>query len=388
MSNLTPNYSPLDITFTSGNGCWLKDTKGSKYLDCLSGIGVVNLGHSHPEISAVIEKQAKTLIHTSNWYKIQNQEILASKLCALANMDKVFFANSGAEANETAIKITRLYSVNKGIKNPVILTAKKSFHGRTFGALSATGNKKAQKGFLPLLNGFENIEFNNINDIKKYERNKNVVAIMLEPILGESGVIIPDNSYLNNIRSICDKNNWLLILDEVQTGIGRTGKLFAHQYNNITPDIMTLAKALGNGIPISACLTKGVVKDILVVGTHGSTFGGNPLATAVGLKVLDIFEKQNIIANVEKQSKYIIAKLKTELKNNNLVKDIRIKGLMIGIELNIDCSNLLEKALKDNFLINITGNTIRLLPPLIINNNEVNIMIEKLISLINLNNSI
>ena len=383
MSNLIPNYSPLNISFTSGNGCWLKDTKGNKYLDCLSGISVVNLGHSHPQISSVIAKQAKTLIHTSNWYKIENQEILAKKICKLTNMDKVFFANSGSEANEAAIKITKLYSNNKGIKHPIILTAKKSFHGRTIGALSATGSQKAQKGFLPLLDGFKNIEFNNIDEIKKYENNKNVVAIMLEPILGEAGVIIPNKNYLNNIKSICDKNNWLLILDEIQTGMGRTGKLFAHQYNNITPDIMTLAKALGNGIPIGACLTKGAIKDILTTGTHGSTFGGNPLATKVATEVLDIFENENILANVEKQSKYISSQLEKKLKNNNAVKEIRIKGLMIGVELNIDCSNLLENALKDNFLINITGKTIRLLPPLIINQTEVDIMIEKLISLIN-----
>lgn len=382
MSNLMPNYAPLEVSFVSGKGCWLKDIKGNKYLDCLSGVSVVNLGHSHRKISSVIAKQAKTLIHTSNWYKIPNQEILAKKLCELAGMDKAFFANSGAEANEAAIKIIKLYSNNKGIKNPIVLSAKQSFHGRTIGALSATGNYKAQKGFLPLVAGFENVEFNNIAAIEKFQTNKNIVAVMLEPILGEAGVIIPDDDYLNNIRKICDKNNWLLLLDEVQTGMGRTGKLFAHQYNKIKPDIITLAKALANGIPIGACLTRGIVKDTLATGTHGSTFGGNPLATKVAINVLDILENDKILDNVVKQSKYISIELANKLKNNSKIKQIRIKGLMIGIELKVDCSNLLQKALKDNFLINITGNTIRLLPPLIINKKEVDIMIEKLMSLI------
>ncbi|MGE4594686.1 MAG: aspartate aminotransferase family protein [Gammaproteobacteria bacterium] len=383
MSHLMSNYLPLDVTFTSGEGCWLTDDKGQQYLDCLSGVGVVNLGHCHPAITQAIAEQAGTLLHTSNWYRIENQELLAERLCDVANMDKVFFGNSGAEANEAAIKIARLHGKNKGVENPIILTANQSFHGRTMATLSATGNEKVQAGFAPLVSEFIHVDFNDINAIKAFDGNSSVVAIMLEPIQGESGVIIPDDDYLNNVQSICNNNNWLLILDEVQTGIGRTGKLFAHQYNNITPDVMTLAKGLGNGIPIGACLTKGVASELLTPGTHGSTFGGNPLVTKVALSILNVFENDNILENVNTQSDYIASQLNETLKDHSVVKEIRIKGLMIAIELTVDCSTLLQKALDDKILINITGNSIRMLPPLIINKKEVDTMLEKVLKLIN-----
>jgi len=383
MSHLMSNYLPLDVVFTSGKGCWLTDNKNQQYLDCLSGVGVVNLGHCHPEVTKAIAEQSSTLLHTSNWYHIENQEILAERLCDVANMEKVFFSNSGAEANEAAIKIARLHGKSKGIENPIILTANQSFHGRTMATLSATGNSKVQMGFAPLVSEFIHVDFNDINAIKAFDGNTSVVAVMLEPIQGESGVIIPADDYLNNVQSICNSNDWLLILDEVQTGIGRTGKLFAHQYNNITPDVMTLAKGLGNGVPIGACLTKGVASKLLVPGTHGSTFGGNPLVTKVALSVLDVIENDNILENVINQSAYIKSQFSLSLKGNSAVKEIRIKGLMIAIELHVDCSTLLQKSLDDKILINITGNSIRMLPPLIINKDEVDIMLEKVIKLIN-----
>ena len=386
MSNLMSNYSPLDVTFTNGNGCWLTDSEGKKYLDALSGIGVVNLGHCHPAITQSIIEQSQALLHTSNVYRIGNQERLAERLCKLSNMDKAFFANSGAEANEAAIKIARLYARSKNIKNPIILTANKSFHGRTMATLSATGNSKVQAGFSPLMSEFIHVDFDDIEAIKKYNKNKDIIALMLEPIQGEAGVIIPQSDYLNKVKSVCDENDWLFILDEVQSGMGRTGKLFAHQYNNLTPDILCLAKGLGNGVPIGACLAKGKAAEMLTYGSHGSTFGGNPLVTRVALSVLDVFENDSILDNVNEMSQYFEVQLKSKLIECKVVKEIRIKGLMIGIELDeniIDCTKLVQKALDDELLINITGNSIRLLPPLIISKEEVNILIKKIIKLIN-----
>ena len=386
MSNLMSNYSPLDVTFTNGSGCWLTDTEGEQYFDALSGIGVVNLGHCHPAITQSIIEQSRELLHTSNVYRIENQERLAERLCKLANMDKAFFANSGAEANEAAIKIARLYARSKNIINPIILTANKSFHGRTMATLSATGNSKVQAGFYPLMSEFIHVDFDDIDAIKKYNENKDIVAVMVEPIQGEAGVIIPQGDYLNKVKSVCDENDWLFILDEVQSGMGRTGKLFAHQYNNLTPDILCLAKGLGNGVPIGACLAKGKASEMLIYGSHGSTFGGNPLVTRVALSVLDVFEDDSILDNVNEMSQYLEVQLKSKLIECKVVKEIRIKGLMIGIELDensIDCSKLVQKALDDKLLINITGNSIRMLPPLIISKEEVNILIKKITKLIN-----
>ncbi len=380
------NYLPLDVTFVSGNGCWLTDKSGKQYLDALSGVGVVNLGHCHPDITETIVKQSETLLHTSNWYHIEHQEELAKRLCLVANMDNVFFANSGAEANEAAIKIARLFAQKRGIDEPVIISANDSFHGRTMATLSATGNSKIQDGFSPLLSEFIHVEFDDIEAISKYSSNENVVAVMLEPIQGEAGVVIPEPEYLNKVKSLCEKNDWLLILDEVQTGMGRTGKMFAHQYNNITPDLLTLAKGLGNGVPIGACLAKGRAAKLFTTGKHGSTFGGNPLVSKVALSVLDVIENNSVLANVGKMSQYIHTKLEKELSDNAAVISIRIKGLMIGIGLDeklIDTSKLLQKALDDQLLINIAGSSIRLLPPLIISSDEVDILINKIVKLIN-----
>jgi len=379
------NYSPLDVTFTSGSGCWLTDTSGKSYFDALSGVGVVNLGHCHPKVTESIIKQSQELLHTSNWYRIEHQERLAERLCKLANMDKVFFSNSGAEANEAAIKIARLFARQKGIDLPVILTAKESFHGRTMATLSATGNSKVQSGFSPLMSEFIHVDFDDVEAIKQYRDNKNIVAVMLEPIQGEAGVIIPQKNYLNEVKSLCKKNDWLFILDEVQSGMGRTGKLFAHQYNDLIPDVLCLAKGLGNGIPIGACLAKGIASEMFVPGTHGSTFGGNPLVCKVALNVLDIFKEDAILDNVNAMSNYIKDQLKKNLEGCSAVIQIRVKGLMIGIGLDeniIDCDQLLQKALEDGLLINVTGSSIRMLPPLIITKQEADILIKKIIKLI------
>ena len=385
MSNLMSNYSPLEITFVKGDGCWLTDTKGDRYLDALSGIGVVNLGHCHPVITKNLVDQSQQLLHTSNVYRIGNQEKLAKELCSLANMDKVFFSNSGAEANEAAIKIARLYARRKDIEKPIILTANQGFHGRTMATLSATGQSKVQAGFSPLMSEFIHIDYDDIEAISDYENNSNVVAVMVEPIQGEAGIIIPEYDYLNQVQDVCSKNGWLLILDGVQSCMGRTGKLFAHEHNKITPDILCLAKGLGNGVPIGACLAKGVASKMLTPGTHGSTFGGNPLVTAAALGVLEVIQNTKVLENVNKMSEYFKSEFEKKLKNNAAVIELRIKGLMIGIGLDnniVDCSQLVKKALKDNLLINVTGTSIRMLPPLIITKEEIDILISKLVKLI------
>ena len=385
MSNLMSNYSPLEVTFVKGEGCWLTDTKGDQYLDALSGIGVVNLGHCHPVITKNLIDQSQQLLHTSNVYRIGNQEKLAKELCTLAKMDKVFFSNSGAEANEAAIKIVRLFARSKDIEKPVILTANQGFHGRTMATLSATGQSKVQAGFAPLMSEFIHVNYDDIEAIIDYQSNANVVAVMVEPIQGEAGIIIPKNDYLNKVQEVCNKNGWLLILDGVQSCMGRTGKLFAHEHNQITPDVLCLAKGLGNGVPIGACLAKGVASKMLTPGTHGSTFGGNPLVTSAALGVLDVFQNTNVLENVNKMSEYFRSEFDNKIKNNIAVKELRIKGLMIGIGLDsniIDCSQLVKKALKENLLINVTGTSIRMLPPLIITKEEIDILISKLIKLI------
>ena len=386
MSNLMSNYSPLDVTFTSGSGCWLTNTSGKRYFDALSGVGVVNLGHCHPKITQSIVEQSQELLHTSNWYRIEHQEELAVRLCKLANMDKVFFSNSGAEANEAAIKIARLFARQKNIDMPVILTAKESFHGRTMATLSATGSSKVQAGFSPLMSEFIHVDFDDVDAIKQYSDNKNIVAVMLEPIQGEAGVIIPQKDYLNEVNTVCEENDWLFILDEVQSGMGRTGKLFAHHYNDLTPDVLCLAKGLGNGVPIGACLARGRAAEMLIAGTHGSTFGGNPLVCKVSLSVLDVFDEDAVLDNVNEMSDYIHHLLKKNLESCPVVTQIRVKGLMIGIGLDdsiIDCTQLLQKALDDELLINIAGNSIRMLTPLIITREEIDILIKKIIKLIN-----
>jgi len=361
-------YARLPVAFKSGRSVYLTDTEGKEYLDAICGVAVCGLGHAHPDVARDIADQAKTLIHTSNLYEIPHQTELGKKLCTLADMDKVFFSNSGAEANEAAIKLARLYGKQQGIKRPNIIVANGSFHGRTLATLSATGNRKVQAGFEPLVDGFIRVPYNDVEAIKKIaETNSDITAILVEPVQGEGGIVVPDADYLSNIRSICDENNWLMMLDEIQTGIGRTGKWFAHQHSsNAKPDVMTLAKALGNGVPIGACLASGKASDVFAPGNHGSTFGGNPLATRAALTVLDIIEAQNLCNNAANMGKYFLEQFQKELSDIEGVADIRGHGLMIGIELEKSCAELVTRALEYKLLINVTADkTIRLLPALI-----------------------
>ena len=362
------NYNPLSVEFDKGIGSWLIDTHGERYLDALSGIAVCGLGHSHPSISKVIAEQSANLIHTSNIYRIPLQEKLAEKLVSHSGMDNVFFCNSGAEANEAAIKLARLHAYKQKITNPVILVMRNSFHGRTMATISATGSStKAYQGFEPLLSGFKHIAFNDIEALKSSVNTiENIVAIMLEPIQGEGGIVIPNKNYLKTIRSICDKNNLLMIVDEVQTGMCRTGRWFAFQHEKILPDIMTIAKALGNGVPIGACLARGKSAKFFQAGSHGSTFGGNPLVSSVALEVINILETKKIDKHAAELGSYFLENFRKSLEGVQGIIDIRGKGLMMAIELEKNCPDLVEKALNNKLLINVTsGNVIRLLPPLI-----------------------
>jgi len=369
---LMPTYARLPVSFERGEGVHLFDTDGNPYLDALSGIAVTSLGHAHPAIAEAIADQAKKLIHTSNLYGIPHQAELGKKLCKISGMENVFFSNSGAEANEAAIKIARLYGKKLGIEKPKIIVVNGSFHGRTLATLSATGSRKVQAGFSPLVEGFIRVDYNDTDAIQKIADNSSdVAAILVEPVQGEGGVVVPDKGYLAKIREICDQSNWLMMLDEIQTGMGRTGKWFAHQHENITPDVMTLAKALGNGVPIGACLAAKNATEIFAPGNHGSTFGGNPLVTRVGLSVIDIIEKENIIDNAQEMGGYLLQQFKQQLAGVTGVADIRGHGLMLGIELEKDCAELVTQALEKKLLLNVTAaKTIRLLPPLIISKTE------------------
>lgn len=384
-SHIMPTYGRLPVTFEKGEGAWLWDTDNRRYLDALSGIAVCNLGHANPAVHEAICKQSNQLIHTSNLYGVANQEKLADKLTALSGMDNVFFSNSGAEANEAALKIARLFGHSKNIAAPIVLTMEKSFHGRTLGTLSATGNSKIQQGFSPLLQGFRHLPFNDINAVKTELANTpDVVAIMVEPVQGEGGVNIPAADYLNELRALCDQQDLLLILDEIQTGIGRTGKFLAYQHNAILPDVCTLAKGLGNGVPIGACLARGKAANLMQAGSHGSTFGGNPLACSAALAVIETLEQSTLIAQAEDKGQQICSLLREKTAGNPLVVDIRNKGLMIGIDLEQPCARLVAAALDQGLLINVTAEkTIRLLPPLIIEPEQINLLTDILSQLIN-----
>lgn len=387
MSNhLMNTYMRQPVTFAKGEGIWLWDDKGEKYLDALAGVAVNGLGHAHPKLVKAISEQAAKLIHVSNIYNIAEQAALADKLCEISGMDKVFFCNSGCEANEAAIKLARLYGHNKGIKTPEIIVMDKSFHGRTMATLSATGNRKVQAGFEPLVSGFIRVPFDDIEAVKQVaSRNSNVVAILVEPVQGEGGINIPKDAgvYLETLREICDAHGWLLMLDEVQTGIGRTGAWFAFQHTSIKPDVMTLAKGLGSGVPIGACLASGKASEVFTYGKHGSTFGGNPLATVAGLATLCIIDEEGLRENSEKIGNLIREGFETEFQNIKGVTVIRNAGLMIGIELDRPCGDLVKMALEAKLLINVTADkVVRLLPPLIINEAEANELVRRLSALI------
>lgn len=362
-----PTYNRKPVTFVKGDGVFLYDTEGKKYLDALCGLAVTSLGHSHPIIAKTIKNQSEKLIHTSNAFRIENQEKLAKRLCQLSGMDNVFFCNSGAESVEAAIKIARKFGHGMKFKNSKIIVMSNSFHGRTMGAMSATSNSISHKMFGPILDGLVRVEFNSINEIREtLKNNTEVAAILLEPVQGEGGIIPCDNSYLKEVREICNEKNILLMIDEVQSGFCRTGRWFSYQHSQIKPDVVMVAKALGNGVPIGACLASGQASKVLEAGMHGSTFGGNFLSTAVGLTVLDIMRSERICEHVQNISKVMQDYMDLKIKNLSAVKEIRICGLMIGIELNDNCTNLVLKALEKGLVMNVTKNkTIRLLPPLI-----------------------
>ena len=384
--NLMPTYSRLPISFEKGEGVWVFDKANNKYLDALSGIAVNTLGHNHPSLVKAISDQAVKFIHVSNYYYIEEQSILADKLVKLSGLSSVFFCNSGCEANEAAIKLARLHGHKLNIDTPNIIVMEGGFHGRTMGTLSASGGRKYQAGFEPLMSGYIRVPFDDVDAIEKVASKKNkVCAIFLEPIQGEGGINIPKNlkQYLKKLRQICDQNKWLLIFDEVQCGVGRTGKWFAHQYSTVKPDVMTLAKGLGSGLPIGACIANKTATQLMEPGKHGSTFGGNPLACSAGVATLKTIEKEYLIKNAVEQGTLITTLLKKKFKNNKNIVSIRSLGLMIGIQLSSPCGEVVNIALEKKLLINVTAeNVIRLLPPLIINKTEAKLLADRLIDVI------
>ena len=382
-SHVMPTYARLPVCFERGEGAWLWDNNGKRHLDALSGIAVCNLGHAHPAVTAAISRQAGLLVHTSNLYRVGLQEALADTLATASGMDNVFFCNSGAEANEAAIKLARKYGHGLGVDEPAIVVMESSFHGRTLATLSATGNRKVQYGFEPLVGGFERVAYDDIQAVSAIA-NPNVVAVLVEPVQGEGGVCIPAPDYLERLREICDQRRWLLMLDEVQTGMGRTGTLFAFQQTRILPDVVTLAKALGNGVPIGACLARGIAAETLTAGKHASTFGGNPLACAAAQAVLKTLREENLADRARILGSAIAENLRAKFDGNPHVIEVRNKGLMIGIQLDKPCGGLVGLALEQGLLINVTAETtIRLLPPLIFTDEQAQLLVEQLAGIVN-----
>jgi len=384
MSHLMNTYSRLPVAFERGEGVWLWDSSGKRYLDALAGVAVNAVGHSHPKLVAALRDQIGRLIHTSNIYQIAAQEKLADRIAETSGMDKVFFCNSGAEANEAAIKIARYYGHKKGVENPAVVVLEKSFHGRTIATLSATGSRKVQAGFEPLVSGFVRVPFDDLEAVRRVaSSNRNVVAVLAELVQGEGGVSVCGDDYLKGLREICDANGWLLMLDEVQTGMGRTGKMFAFQHYGVMPDVITLAKGLGGGVPVGACVAHGKAATLFQPGSHGSTFGGNPLACAAGLATIDIIESENLCQNAIDVGAHIRASLQRALAETPGVKEIRGKGLMIGIELDRPCGELVKTALDAGLLINVTAdNVVRLVPPLVISKAEADQLVGELAPMI------
>lgn len=366
-------YARLPVSFVRGEGCTLWDSEGKQYLDALGGIAVTFLGHSHPKISEAISLQASKLLHTSNLFHIQEQARLGEKFCSISGMDKVFFGNSGAEANEAAIKIARLYAASKNIAQPIIITMVNSFHGRTMATLSATGNESIQQGFAPLLAEFVHLAYDDLAAIEQYANNPNVVAIMVEPIQGEAGIVLPHAGYLRGIRELCNKHSWLMMVDEIQTGMGRTGEWFAYHHDGILPDVMTSAKALGNGIPIGACAARGHAAEYISPGKHGSTFGGNPLASQVAYTVIDIIETEDYVNTAKDKGSFFKKQLQQNLGTHNKVREIRGRGLMLAIQLDAAYPDLARVFLAHGLVVNITGGgkVIRLLPSVLISNAQI-----------------
>lgn len=382
---LMNTYARLPLAFTHGKGAWLWDENENKYLDAVSGLGVTGLGHAQSEVAEVIADQANTLLHTANLAEIPWQNKLAEKLCKVSRMDKAFVANSGAEAVECAIKIARLCGHQRGFNTPLIAVTNGAFHGRTLATISATDNLKIQKGFEPLLETYIHLPYGDSQAFEKaLEDNPELVAILLEPIQGETGVIVPPPGYFEKLRELCDKNNILLICDEIQAGLNRTGKWFAHQHENIIPDIITVAKALGNGIPIGVCLARGEAANAFSPGNHGSTFGGNPLSCRTACTVLDIMERDQLGANATRIGAWLLQGFREKLSANQKVVDIRGRGLMLAIELDRSAIPIRDAALRKGVLINVTHEKIiRLLPPLILNKQEAELLLNTVTMLIN-----
>ena len=384
MNHVMNTYARLPVAFERGEGCWLWDANGKRYLDAMAGVAVCGLGHSHPKYVAALREQVGRLVHTSNLYQITLQEQLADRLAAISGMENVFFCNSGCEANEAAIKLARLYGHKKNIEAPAIVVMERSFHGRTIATLSATGSRKVQAGFEPLLAGFVRVPFDDLEAVRRVaEANRSVVAVLVELLQGEGGVNVCHDDYLKGLREICDAHEWLLMLDEVQSGMGRTGKWFAFQHSGIVPDVMPLAKGLGNGLPVGACLASGAAAELFKPGNHGSTFGGNPLACAAALATIDIIEEERLMENAVKVGDFIRAELARQIGGIKGVKEIRGKGLMIGIELEYACGDLVQQALERGVLVNVTmDNVIRLLPPLTFGTEEAGLLLATLVPLI------
>ena len=384
MSHLMNTYARLPVAFSHGEGSWVTDTEGRIYLDALSGIAVSTLGHNHPDLVAAISAQAGRLLHTSNLYRMPQQEQLADKLAALSGMQEIFFCNSGCEANEAAIKLARFYGHQREIDSPAIIVMEKAFHGRTLATLSATGNRKTQAGFEPLVSGFVRVPYNDLEAVRAVaEHNKSVVAVMLEMVQGEGGIHMADVEYQRGLRKLCDENGWLLICDEVQCGMGRTGTWFGYQHAGILPDVVTLAKGLGGGVPVGACLAAGKAAGLFGPGNHGSTFGGNQLATTAALTTIHVMERDKLVDNAVAIGNLIRDGLKASLAGLAGVVDIRGQGLMIGIELARPCADLVKQGLAEGLLINVTADTVvRLLPPLTFNAEEAEELVNRLSALI------
>ena len=382
-SHLMQTYSPQPVAFARGEGAWLWDTEGRKYLDGLAGIAVNGLGHNHPVLTKALQDQVAKLIHTSNLFRVAEQERAAEKVCAIAKMDNAFFCNSGAEANEAAIKLARLHGHQRGVENATIVVMEKAWHGRTLATLSATGSRKAQAGFEPLMGGFLRVPYNDFAAIERLADNQSIVAVLMEVLQGEGGIHVADADYLRKVRELCDRKQWLMMIDEVQSGIGRTGKWFAHQWAGVVPDVMPLAKGLGSGVPIGACLARGVAAKVFKPGNHGTTFGGGPLVSVAAITTLEVIEKEGLLANAEAMGKVITDGLKRELAGVAGVKDIRGMGLMLGVELDRPCGDIVKQALEAGLVTNVTADkVIRLLPPLVIRRNEAEMLVEILAPLV------
>ena len=384
MSHVMPTYARQPLAFTQGEGVFLIDAAGKRYLDALAGIAVVSVGHCHPKLVKAIQDQAQRLIHTSNIFEITLQERLADRLCAISGMENAFFCNSGLEANEAAIKLARLYGNHKGIDVPTIIVTEKSFQGRSMATLTASGSRKVQAGFEPLVAGFARVPYDDVTAVRQVAaNNKKIVALLVEPITGEGGINIPSANYLQELRALCDQNGWLLMLDEVQTGMGRTGKWFGFQHSNIAPDVITLAKGLGGGVPIGACLARSHAAQLFQPGKHGSTFGGNLLACAAALAVLDIMESEGVVENAAKTGEYLLGRLRQELRGVAGIAQIRGQGLMIGIELDRACSDLVGTALARGLIINVTAdNVVRLVPPLVFSVEHADLLASTLVPML------